>query len=142
MYAFVYGTLRKGDSRFGVLNDCKCIAEEAYLDGFIMLNLGSFPGIIPGEGRIRGEIYEIDEDVLAQLDSIEGYRDDDPKHSLYIRTVVDAFYDDGGSVPTGDDRISTYVYNADRFRSSDRPYNIVESGDWFDVSPPRALSTS
>jgi gamma-glutamylcyclotransferase (GGCT)/AIG2-like uncharacterized protein YtfP len=136
MYAFVYGTLRKGDSRFGVLDGCECIIEEAYLDGYDMLNLGSFPGIIPGEGRIRGEIYQIDDVILSRLDSIEGYREDDPKHSLYIRTVVTPG-DHLGVYGLEEDCI-TYVFNTEgRMQHHKKEDMIVESGDWFDVNPGR-----
>lgn len=138
-YVFVYGTLRKGDCRFNVLDGCECLHEEAFVDGFEMLNLGGFPGIVPGNGRIVGEIYEVDEGVLARLDAIEGYREDDPKHSLYIRQEVDAFYDDGGSIPgpTGcGGTISTYVFNIDR--NQNRDYKVIESGDWFIAHPPYA----
>jgi gamma-glutamylcyclotransferase (GGCT)/AIG2-like uncharacterized protein YtfP len=141
MYVFVYGTLRKGDSRFGVLDDSKCIAKVAHADGFEMLHLGGFPGIVPGNGRIVGEVYEIDEDTLARLDSIEGYREDDPKHSLYIRQEIDAYYEDGGTIPGpsgAGGEILTYVYNEDRSRGYKRDREVVESGDWFDVNPPRS----
>lgn len=139
MYVFVYGTLRKGDSRFGVLADCKCLHEVAFVAGFEMLDLGGFPGIVPGNGKIVGEIYEVDEDTLSRLDSIEGYREDDPKHSLYIRQEVDAYYDDGGSIPgpTGcGGTILTYVFNEGRRqRGVDR--KVIESGDWFEHRAPR-----
>ena len=140
MRVFVYGTLRKGDSRYGVLDDCKCIAEEAYLDGYVMLHLGGFPGIISGDGRVLGEIYEIDSTILARLDSIEGYRDDDPGHSLYIRTSVDAFFDDGNSVPMNYPGIFTYVFNVGR--GPVREFEVIESGDWFDARPPRGRTSS
>ncbi len=145
-YVFVYGTLRRGDSRFGVLDESRCVAEVAFADGFQMLHLGGFPGIVPGDGRIVGEIYEIDDDTLALLDGIEGYHEDDPKRSLYLRQEIDAFYEDGGSIPgvgTAEGRILTYVFNEDggRMRSG---RDVIESGDWFDVSPPnvRTASTS
>jgi gamma-glutamylcyclotransferase (GGCT)/AIG2-like uncharacterized protein YtfP len=136
MYVFVYGTLRKGDSRFGVLDECPVIAEVAFLDQFEMLHLGGFPGIVPGNGRVRGEVYEIDEDILAQLDGIEGYYEDDPKGSLYLRQTVFPFHDDGGSIG----ETLTYVYNEGRWRS-DRARNVIESGDWFEARPPRAYSS-
>lgn len=135
MRVFVYGTLRKQDSRFGVLEGCECVAEEAYLDGFDMLHLGGFPGIVSGEGRVRGEIYEIDDQILKRLDQIEGYREDDPKHSLYIRESVDAFFDDGNSVPVNYLGIYTYVFNIERRERAD--FEIIESGDWFEARPPR-----
>ena len=130
MYAFVYGTLRKGDSRFSVLDGCDCIAAEAYLDDHFMVSLGGFPGIMPGAGRIRGEVYEIDDEILAILDGIEGYREDDPKHSLYIRTIVHPFHAMG---KIGE--CSTYIYNDER--SSRRDHEVIESGDWFEHRPPR-----
>ena len=131
MYAFVYGTLRKGDSRFGVLDGCECIAAEAYLDEHFMISLGGFPGIMPGTGRIRGEVYEIDEEILGMLDRIEGYREDDPKHSLYIRKVVNPFHADGGSIG----ECNTYIYNDER--TTRRDHEVIESGDWFEHRPPR-----
>jgi gamma-glutamylcyclotransferase (GGCT)/AIG2-like uncharacterized protein YtfP len=141
MYAFVYGTLRRGDSRFGVLDGCECMAEEAYLDDFEMLSLGSFPGIVArthGSGRVRGEVYKIDETILSRLDNIEGYHEDDPVHSLYLRKEITAVFEDGNNVldPEIDDApIFTYVFNIDR--AQDRGYKVIESGDWFDESPPR-----
>lgn len=138
MYVFVYGTLRKGDSRSGVLDGCKRLHEVAFADGFQMLNFGGFPGIVPGNGRIVGEIYEVDEATLSRLDAIEGYREADPENSLYIRQEIDAYYEDGGSIPgpNGEGgRILTYVFNeqADRLRR----FEVVESGDWFDVRQSR-----
>ena len=133
MYVFVYGTLRKGDCRFGVLKECECIAEEAYLDEFFMVSLGGFPGILPGKGRVRGEVYDVNEETLSILDGIEGYREDDPKNSLYTRQVVQTFLANGEKV--GD--CFTYIFNASR-SSRERKFNVIESGDWFDERPPRA----
>jgi gamma-glutamylcyclotransferase (GGCT)/AIG2-like uncharacterized protein YtfP len=136
MHVLVYGTLRQGDSRGGVLANCECVAPEAYLDGFLMLHLGGFPGIIPGEGRVRGEVYEIDEAVLKSLDAIEGYRESSPRHSLYLRQEVTAFDPEGE--PVADDEgeplvIFTYVYNSSRDRGGYVPSDqIIESGDWFE----------
>ncbi len=141
-YVFVYGTLRKGDCRFVILEGCECLHEEAFVDGFEMLNFGSFPGIVPGAGRIVGEIYEIDDELLAQLDRIEGYREDDPKNSLYIRQKVDAFYADGGSIPGPDGsggEVLTYVFNERPGRLQHR--EVITSGDWFDVKRPISRRT-
>src|SRR2546429_638265 len=42
-----------------------------------MLDLGSYPGLIDGEGTVRGEVYRIDaEEVLHALDREEGYNFD------------------------------------------------------------------
>ncbi len=45
---------------------------RAVLPGFALYKLGSFPGIIPAEGkRVRGEVYEINLEVLERLDCLE-----------------------------------------------------------------------
>lgn len=135
MLVFVYGTLRKDDCRAGVLSDYKCTNPEAYLDDFQMLHLGGFPGIVPGPGRVRGEVYEVDEACLKALDGIEGYRKDDPDHSLYIRETVNVFNPDGGNIG----EVFTYVFNRDTECQNVR---IIPSGDWFEGRAPRSLGTS
>lgn len=136
MLVFVYGTLRKDDCRSGVLDNYECVAREAYLEGFQLLHLGSFPGIVPGRGRVRGEVYEIDKRCLKQLDTIEGYRADDPKHSLYRREQVQITTPEGNSI----DEVFTYVFNRQR---EDREASVIESGDWFEARyASRNLSAS
>jgi gamma-glutamylcyclotransferase (GGCT)/AIG2-like uncharacterized protein YtfP len=42
-----------------------------------LLALGSYPGLIDGEGTVRGEVYRIEaEEVLHALDREEGYNFD------------------------------------------------------------------
>jgi gamma-glutamylcyclotransferase (GGCT)/AIG2-like uncharacterized protein YtfP len=39
-----------------------------------LLDLGDYPGLIEGGGRVRGEIYRLDDpELLAVLDRVEGY---------------------------------------------------------------------
>ncbi len=47
--------------------------------------LGQFPGIIPGDRIVFGELYEVSERMLASLDKIEEYHPDDLERSSYIR---------------------------------------------------------
>lgn len=143
MLVFVYGTLRKGDCRAGILDDYKCVAEEAYLQGFTMLDLGAFPGIIPiniptDHSIIRGELYEIDKDCLQILDNIEGYFEDNPQDSLYLRqkVTVDVYTDE--SEDTYED-VFTYVLNySSKTRYGEAP--IIKSGNWFDKSKQILIS--
>ncbi len=37
-----------------------------------LLDLGAFPGLVPGAGVVVGELYEVDEARLAKLDHLEG----------------------------------------------------------------------
>ena len=117
---FVYGTLRKGDFRYGAGNFIRTVALEAYLQDFDMLDLGGFPGIVPnGRCKIRGEVHEYEN--LEILDKIEGYQEDSPDHGLYTRIKV--------RVATPKEKIENcwvYVFNL-----GDRTAPVIESGDWF-----------
>ena len=79
---FVYGTLLRGRSNHrGYLRGCPCIGC-GILEGFDMYNVGSFPAIVPGEGRVRGELYRVNRRTLERLDMLEG------NGSLYVRRRV------------------------------------------------------
>ena len=81
-YIFVYGTLKKG---FG--NHRYFLNKEplhyARLEVFIVLEGGrGFPAIKQGDGFVEGEVYEVNDDALRQLDSLESH----PR--FYRRTPV------------------------------------------------------
>lgn len=133
MYVFVYGTLRQGDSRNWVLPADSCIAEEAYLTGCIMLDLGAFPGIIPSldgsDDIVRGEVYKIDPEILKELDGIEGFQEDDPEYSLYLREECNPWREQTGDVIPQGEVCYTYIFNRDFDEGRIPP--TIESGDWF-----------
>lgn len=93
--AFVYGTLINGFGNYGYFLKGNTIDEqEATAEGFQLYDVanGGFPGIIKGEGTVKGQLmyfsdYEF-ENVLKQLDRLEGYRPDSGNHSMYIREEV------------------------------------------------------
>ena len=74
MKLFVYGTLKRGFCRH------KAIAEQTFLgpartaSRYLMYNVGSFPGLVHATdgAEIEGELYEVDDALLAVLDRIEG----------------------------------------------------------------------
>lgn len=70
---FVYGTLMRGGRLHGVLTESR-YCGNARLRGYTMFDLGWFPGIVRsgGHGEVHGEVYEVDDDTLANLDRIEG----------------------------------------------------------------------
>ena len=46
---------------------------EATVSG-VLLGLGKFPGLVSGKGRVRGEVWRLDDsEVLPTLDEYEGY---------------------------------------------------------------------
>ena len=74
---FVYGTLKSGGDIRGLNQfDGATIVGKAktnYPD-YNMLDLGAFPGVTKeGEKHIQGEVWEVDDEVMEQLDMIEGY---------------------------------------------------------------------
>jgi gamma-glutamylcyclotransferase (GGCT)/AIG2-like uncharacterized protein YtfP len=137
---FVYGTLRKGGLRHPIVERCACLTAEATLQDFAMYNLGPFPAITGEAGEsVKGEVYEVDEELLALLDRIEGYHEKNPNDSLYRRKRVKVNDSDGHAY-----RCFTYeiaprflaqLKQAGSFGKAKDPEK-VESGDWFDVGDP------
>lgn len=89
-----------------------------------LFDLGLFPAAIPApEGRVWGEVYEIEGDdgsVLATLDEIEGVRPGEPDSSLYTRVETTA------TLANGDQHnVWTYFYNAPLGRAE-----RIDSGDY------------
>tara|TARA_B100000900_G_C20574350_1_gene714693 strand:- start:314 stop:706 length:393 start_codon:yes stop_codon:yes gene_type:complete len=77
---FVYGTLKSGGTirglnQFGEGATIVGKANTTYPD-YDMLDLGAFPGVIKGGTyKIQGEVWEVSDEVMEQLDAIEGYPD-------------------------------------------------------------------
>ena len=78
---FVYGTLKRGHPNHGLLADGKAhFLGRCYVEGpFVLVNLTYYPGVVRAAdlaastaNRIYGEVYRIDEEVLASLDILEG----------------------------------------------------------------------
>lgn len=123
---FVYGTLREGDCRYGLSSLVNLLSKDAYIEDFQLARLGSFPGIVPGQGRVKGELHLYS--TFKELDHIEGFCEDQPESSLFLRQEVTVF-----TGPRKERiRASTYVYNHD----DSRRLNVIESGDWFEECPP------
>lgn len=85
MKVFVYGTLKQGWGNHRLLEHSKFLGMRTTKDVYDLRNCG-FPYAIrnPEEGRkVLGELYEIDEQTLVNLDRLEGH----PHH--YQRTDVE-----------------------------------------------------
>lgn len=81
---FVYGTLLQGLERHTALGDSAFVGP-AIMSGAKLYDLGTYPGVVQGEGEVTGELYRVSAQVLAELDGIEGYSTEAPEASLYIR---------------------------------------------------------
>lgn len=74
---FVYGTLKKGNNIRGLdtLGNAEFVAVAKTKDArYTLWNLGAFPAVQPrGDNHIQGEVWEVNQDMMDLLDSIEGY---------------------------------------------------------------------
>jgi gamma-glutamylcyclotransferase (GGCT)/AIG2-like uncharacterized protein YtfP len=75
---FVYGSLKSGGDIRGLhsFGDGATIVGKAKTEypDYEMIDLGAFPGVIlKGEKYIQGEVWEVDDEIMEQLDMIEGY---------------------------------------------------------------------
>ena len=113
----VYGTLRAGLNNHTLISKCKRIGH-GWLTGFRMYNLGEYPGAIrthDESGRMRVEWYDVSDELLAELDKLEGYYSNSTHSSLYLRKYVGSPYGRGW----------IYTYNRDVDEST-----YMEAGDW------------
>jgi gamma-glutamylcyclotransferase (GGCT)/AIG2-like uncharacterized protein YtfP len=85
---FVYGTLRKGESNHHIIEGCTYLGTTVLKD-YSMISMGFYPAAIPvSGGRIVGEVYEVCDLVMEDLDSLEGYNPRSPETSMYDRHIV------------------------------------------------------
>lgn len=111
----VYGSLRRTMGNYRLLDNPGALyIGDGWLEGYDMLDLGSFPGIIPGDGRVLCEMFAVTPGVLARLDQLEGHP------SFYRRTPVTLVDSDGKPHP-----VEVYV-----LQRVGGHLSIVEGGDW------------
>jgi gamma-glutamylcyclotransferase (GGCT)/AIG2-like uncharacterized protein YtfP len=116
---FVYGTLRQGGVRAmpHLFPDAKFIGQ-ANVSGSLY-DLGAYPVLLLDESNslVIGEVYEIDNEVLHQLDEIEAASD-------YGRKQVE--------VSLGRHKVKCWVY-VDNCQS-DPQRILITSGDWIEYA--------
>ena len=118
----VYGSLLSGLGNHGVMTEkgpehYELLGTTKTEPKFTLFPLGGFPGIHEnGETAITVEVYKVSDDLLKNsLDRLEGYLEDTPEQSFYIRKLI----------PTQFGETYIYIYNRDINR-----YPIIEDGDW------------
>ncbi len=86
MLLFVYGTLRKGSSQHSLLRQGRFAGTGTIRATLYDLGTG-FPAAVEEGTRAltEGELYEIPQDLLDELDEYEGYYPDGSEESLYDR---------------------------------------------------------
>lgn len=75
MIIAVYGTLRKGKPLHGYLRDSKFLGED-WIEGYD-LYVDVLPYAVKGKGRLKVEVYEVDEETFERINRMEvnaGYK--------------------------------------------------------------------
>jgi gamma-glutamylaminecyclotransferase len=83
---FVYGTLKRGGSNHAFLQGQQFLGDARTQPGFTLYSLGDYPGMVHASGDtagVTGELWEVDEACLAELDRLEGLDE-----GLYARVNV------------------------------------------------------
>ena len=115
---FIYGSLRRGEPMFeelGLERALEYVSEGTFRGD--LYDLGDYPGAVPADGVVRGEVYRIkDVSILDALDRYEEFDPDNPEDSLFVRQRIHI---------RGAGEAWTYLYNGSR--EDRRP---IPSGHW------------
>ena len=101
---FIYGTLMPGLRLEAEMHGARFMGA-AQVPGRLV-DVGRYPGLLPGDGVVSGEVYEVDDAHLARLDVVEDMVPGDRAASQYWREEVTVL---NGTLQG--QRVQTYVYN-------------------------------
>lgn len=121
-FFFVYGTLKKGGKFAPQFDEFRVNSMEAELEGYDLFNMGWFPAIFPGKGKVIGELHEYKDPINVEntMDFIEGYHSETGR-GMYIRKRA--------SVKTRDGKFfaaNIYVFHKDPSEFAEK----IVSGVW------------
>lgn len=90
MRIFVYGSLRRKQGNSHWMTNAQWLGAHSVND-YQLYSLGHYPGAVPGEGTVHGEVYRIDASTLAETGCAthEGGRVCAPPHSDALRQRMD-----------------------------------------------------
>jgi gamma-glutamylcyclotransferase (GGCT)/AIG2-like uncharacterized protein YtfP len=72
MLLFVYGTLRRGGSHHAELRDARFAGRARTQSRYDLVDLGGYPALLEGgTSAVSGELYEVDDALLVELDRFE-----------------------------------------------------------------------
>ncbi|AIR04917.1 MULTISPECIES: gamma-glutamylcyclotransferase [Cedecea] len=110
MRIFVYGSLRRKQGNSHWMTNAQWLGDHTQ-ENYVLYSLGHYPGAVPGDGVVLGEVYRIDASTLSELDALR------TKGGEYSRQLIQTPY--GGAW--------MYVYQ--------RPVEgltRIDSGNWLD----------
>ncbi|MDH4120503.1 MAG: gamma-glutamylcyclotransferase [Deltaproteobacteria bacterium] len=110
-HIFVYGSLMRGMSNHRLIAKGRFVQEDLTPPHYTLVDLGAYPAVITrGTTAVYGELYEVDEDILRNLDRLEGHPD------FYRRTPIQLASSHSAEI---------YLLNL-KLPS----YKVIPSGDW------------
>jgi len=127
---FVYGTLKVHGYFAHIFDDLRETSVEAKLKNFDLYKVGNafdawFPGIVPGNGVVLGEVHGYNPKYIGQvysaMDRIEGYLPSNPEKSLYKRQLLEVELLDSTT-----EVANVYVYN----RKIEQNFELITNGVW------------
>ncbi len=93
---FVYGTLLRGGVYHGLVAPYVREVRRGWIPG-LLVDLGEYPGWVPGAGRVHGEVFRLRPvgPALRLLDELEEYEGPGVEGNLYERVLVRACVPEG-----------------------------------------------
>jgi len=117
-HLFIYGTLRRGGRAHHFMKDADLHAKGS-ISGKLV-HIDQYPGLILCDAeRVKGEVYLVNDNLLADLDRYEGCFESPPH---YLRQEIDVLLENGDLVPA-----ETYV-----FQDPKPHHQSIKSGDWIE----------
>lgn len=92
---FVYGTLRQHQTNAHLLGEATCMAKQCWTKGRMFDSGYSYPYLISAEGRVYGELYQVNDIQLKALDRLEGYHGENQEN--HYNRVQQTIYSDKGN---------------------------------------------
>lgn len=87
---FVYGTLLRGLANHHWLRGASFVREDCTRGAFTLVDLGDYPAVLDRASAIAapvvGEVWDVDDAGLAQLDILEDYPDLYDRRSVELRS--------------------------------------------------------
>jgi gamma-glutamylcyclotransferase (GGCT)/AIG2-like uncharacterized protein YtfP len=105
MKLFVYGSLLRGMSLSSHMEGASYLGP-AYVMADLFF-LGFYPGIIPGNNVVFGELYEVPLKILPEIDKVEDCYENNPESSIYLRKSIEVHCFADGKVV----KAYAYYYN-------------------------------
>ncbi len=121
---FVYGTLKRGNGNHHLLAHSEFIGKATTAPEFRLLSAfrNVFPYLVPGEKSIIGEVFEVDEATLRNLDRLEGYRPGQTNNHYNRETIT---------VNVGGEAMDVLVYTLNVAMEDDLSrYDEFPGTDW------------